>query len=237
MTLWQVRFDAQPHGAQEQMRIDHAAGLAAQASVRIFLWDKPAVSLGFKQAPPAWLGESRWKHSGLEWVERPSAGGVAVHGSDVSLCVVLPRVFGISLRSAMAAVCRCAVKLCSSYGADAQALLEAPSSGSVTYCLAETSPYAVMLGGRKVAGFGARRYPNAWLVQGSLLVRPIPESLAVALPEPVLAGLDRRATDLARCAQTGALDERSAGERWASLWEHGWRESVEISCRSACNRE
>ncbi len=223
---WDCRIEDEIKPASERMRADDAAGRAAQALARFFVWKPPAVSLGWKQHPPAWLSQERWVQSRFEYIKRPTAGGVALHGSDVSLVIVVPHKAQLSLRSCLAVACRCAVSLCASFGVDATALIDAASFGPVTYCLTEVSPYAVLVGTRKVAGFGARRYPDAWLIQGSLLVRPIPEALRAALPESFIQGLDTRASALSASSEQ-PIDESRVLKRWAAHWPAWWKEAVE----------
>ena len=245
---WRIIVDG-PRPAAEQMARDEALAQEAAAAVRFYRWAPPAVSLGWKQPRPEWLQPARWAAAGvmvkfggcrgvaqrqdppnlttaavgLEAVERPTGGGIAVHGSDVSLGVAVPRAGGVRLDTLMDAACRSAVALCRSYGVAARATLDAPDGGRVTYCLSEASPYAVLVGGRKVAGFALRRYPRAWLIQGSLLVRPIPEALARAMPSEAIRGLEGRAVSLAEAAaETEAVTERGAAERWAAHWASWW---------------
>ena len=217
---WRVMVDG-PCPAAEQMARDGTLAQEAAAAVRFYRWAPPAVSLGWKQKHPAWLAPARWAAAGLEAVERPTGGGIAVHGSDVSLGVVVPRAGGVRLEALMEAVCRSAVALCRSYGATASAAPDVPGGGRVTYCLSEAGPYAVLSGGRKVAGFALRRYPEAWLIQGSLLVRPLPEALARAMPAEAVRGVDTRAVSLAEAAGE-AVTETDAAERWAAHWASWW---------------
>lgn len=206
--------------AAEQMACDRALAQETIPTVRFFMWEPAAVSLGWKQPSPEWV-----KGSGLKFevVERPTGGGMAFHGSDLSITVVVPRVIGLRLETLMSAVCQSAVKLCDTYGADVSSLLDAPATRRIIYCLAETSPYAVIAGGKKVAGFALRRYPETWLIQGSLLVRPIPCALKDAMPAPEQRRLESRAIPLARLVTT-PLDEADAARRWAEHWPAWWEE-------------
>ncbi|MBI3331310.1 MAG: hypothetical protein HYZ96_04265 [Candidatus Omnitrophica bacterium] len=203
------------------MARDAALAQEPVATARLYRWAPPAVSLGWKQPRPEWLTPARWAAAGLEVVERPTGGGIAVHGSDVSIGIVVPRAGGWRLETLMSAVCRSAAELCRSYGVAASPLLDAPEYGRVTYCLAEPSPYAVLVDGKKVAGFALRRYSRAWLIQGSLLVRPVPEVLARAMPSDAIRGLQVRAVSLAEAAAE-AVTEAGTAERWAARWASWW---------------
>ena len=218
---WRIMADETPRSATEQMALDCVLAAEAVPTARFFRWHPPAVSLGWKQPQPEWLGSSVWAAAGLEAVERPTGGGVAFHGSDVSISVTVPRVEKISLHSFMDAVCRSAVALCRSYGADASPLLDAAAASRIMYCLTELSPYAVMIDGRKVGGFALRRFPQSWLIQGSLLIRPLPQMLEHALPSDLLHRLRDRAMTLSE-ASIDVMDESTVAHRWAASWANWW---------------
>ena len=199
------------------MALDERLALQAEPSVRMFTWSPPAISLGFKQQPPGWFEETRWQNAGLELVERPTGGGIAFHGSDVSISVVSPRRPGVSPHSLVSAVCDSATRLCRAYGLHAVADVTTTGAARVTYCLTHPSPYAVYLAGRKVAGFALRRFPQSWLVQGSLLVRPLPAALADALPQDVRDQLAKRAVALSE-ASGKWMDEADVAQCWTQEW-------------------
>ena len=192
--------------------------LAARASVRVFTWKPPAISWGRQQPLPDWaLGLRGRAGGGLELVERPTGGGIAWHGSDVSVSMVAPRAGGWTLSSALCAACESAARLCEDVGAPASILWDAPARQRIACCLAEPSPYAVVSRGRKVAGFAARRYPEAWLIQGSLLVRSLPAALREHVPAEALAGTDRNACSLEEAAGRLVAPAEAAGW-WTDLW-------------------
>lgn len=227
---WRVLID-HIRSAAAHMACDEQLAQEGVATVRFFTWNPPAISLGWKQVPPAWLQWPRASslepraHDAFEVVERPTGGGIALHGSDVSISVVIPREWNWPVPTMMERVCGNAVQLCNSYGVQADALLDAPSSGRIAYCLTETSPYAVMVGGRKLAGFALRRYPQSWLVQGSLLVSPLPRRLADNLPADVPEQLQQRATTLSEVTKI-SLTEAQVIEQWAEVWSAPPFESV-----------
>ena len=213
---WRVVLD-EPRPAAEQMAIDERLAREPRLTVRLFEWAAPAVSLGWKQAAPAWLVASE-----LETVERPTGGGLAFHGSDVSVAVLVPRELPLPVSVLMASLCGSAAALVQTYGGQPRQVLTPPSTARrITYCLAEESPYAVMAGDRKLAGFAIRRYPRTWLLQGSLLVSPMPEPIVCALPEAVAASLNRRAVSLSAAAGH-ILAPADARRRWAAHWSSWW---------------
>ena len=201
----------------EQMACDERLALEAEPAVRLFTWHPPAISLGWKQPRPSWLDAPAWRAEGLACVERPTGGGVAFHGSDLSIAVVVPRRLGLRLDALMRSVCASAAALCERYGVAAVPFLDAAGSGRIAYCLTEVSPYAVCIDGRKTAGFSLRRYPESWLVQGSALIQPIPPALVRAIPPDIATRLAARARSLSDAAQQ-PISARDAAERWADIW-------------------
>ena len=135
------------------------------------------------------------------------------------------------MRPLMEAVCESTARLCRSFGAPADACLEVPGAGGVTCCLADVSPYAVLAGGRKLAGFAIRRFARAWLIQGSLLVRPMPAELSTALPAAIQRPLRERAVSLAEAGDP-AVRETTVIERWAASWSSWWQEVISPGRRS-----
>ena len=204
-----------------QMARDVELAQGGRQTARFFLWGPPAVSLGWKQPLPEWLLGAQWQASGLELVERPTGGGIAFHGSDVSIAVIVPRAAELRLSTLMRAVCESARRLCESYGVDAESLIECGGGDRITVCLAQESPYAVLIGGRKVAGFALRRYPESWLIQGSLLVRPIHSVLTDVLPKDVKRELAQRAVSLSEAGEV-SVTPRGVAERWAANWSSWW---------------
>lgn len=219
-SFWRLRLDVL-RDSREQMGLDESLARAAAPAVRLFLWDPPAVSLGLRQPRPDWLLAPAWLDAGLPVVERPTGGGIAFHGSDVSVAIVVPRRLGLSVHTLLRTACESAVKLCEHFGVEAHADVTCSGAGAVTYCLTEPSPYAVYAGGRKVAGFALRRFPESWLVQGSMLVEPLPEALSAAMPQAIRERVDRLAAPLALLAPR-PVDALEAAARWADAWEDWW---------------
>ena len=107
----------------------------------------------------------------------------------------------------MEQVCEGFARVCRSVGVDVQWCVEMPRSNPVVYCLTEPSPYALMAKGRKLCGFAIRAYAAAWLIQGSLLVRPLPEAIRAVMPEPVRFDYETRAVCLEQAAGMAIADE------------------------------
>lgn len=225
-TDWQCLLD-EGRNASEQMAFDEALALKADPTVRVFFWQKPAISLGRNQPQPNWLEEKDWVSGGFESVERPTGGGMAFHGSDVSLSVVISRQIRIPLATLMQVVCESVRSLCDQYEIDVQILRDVEGERSqMFYCLTEThSPYSCLINGRKVAGFALRRFPESWLIQGSLLINPIPKALQLALPQWLVKDIAHRATPLSEVVGK-LIDPHEVGQSWIKHWSAWWEESL-----------
>ncbi len=179
--------------AAEQMAIDERLAAAAQPAVRLFRWNRPAISLGLKQAPPPWVNVSALSARGIDVVRRPTGGGIALHGSDLSCSVVAPLVPGRRIGVLMDGVASSLCRGLRTLGVRAAWEREATSAARITYCLTERSPYALMVDGRKLGGLAIRRTPVSWLIQGSLLVRALPPVFRLVMPESVRRAFEARA--------------------------------------------
>jgi len=107
----------------------------------------------------------------------------------------------------------------------------------------------VLVGSRKVAGFALRRFKHSWLIQGSLLVRPLPDAVGAMLPRAVKDVLGARAIALSDAigaysslslatrqtrgpAGGGALrvgapvSEEEVAVQWARQWPAWWDERL-----------
>ena len=226
---WRLLVDP-ARSAAAHMALDEQLAQDAIPTLRLFVWNPPAVSLGFRQRQPEWLSMVR-RRGGVQVVERPTGGGIAFHGSDVSCSVIVPHRLSVGPDTLLGIVCETAAKLCGTYGLQATAALDGPRTGRVTYCLTQPSPYAVLVGARKVAGFALRRFQRSWLIQGSLLVRPLPNALGLVVPRAIKNVLGVRAMALSD-AIGAPVSEEEVAARWARQWPAWWEDILlrKISC-------
>lgn len=189
--LWRVLVHDEPTAAA-QMAFDEGLAVEGVPTLRLFRWHTPALSWGYRQRPPSWVEASTCATYGVELVERPTGGGMAVHGSDVSCSVAVPRT-GARLRPLLERLCEGVTRACRAFHVEAQWDTEASPTSPIAYCLTQVSPYAVTVAGRKVCGFAVRAYAASWLIQGSLLVHQIPEAIRALMPDSVRHGYETRA--------------------------------------------
>ncbi len=215
---WRIIVD-EPRLGHEHMAMDVRLAEKAESTLRFFTWKTPAISYGWKQPLPSWC-DTQWAcQQGMDLVERPTGGGLAFHGTDVSVSLTAPRTLELTLETIMNSLCQSVVDLCQTYKVQAHALLETTqTSGRITTCLTEPSPYALMIGERKVAGFAIRRFSKSWLIQGSFLARPLTEGLTRLLPSALLEQLTQRSIALSQASYVG-IRESSLIEHWSQLFK------------------
>ena len=220
MSEWRVIQDlARPPA--EQMPADVRLAHEGLPTLRLFTWNRPAVSLGWKQAVPPWLDESVCRQAGVAIVERPTGGGIAFHGSDLSWSVTIPDSCSLSMHRAVECACDVMVKLCEAFNVNASSLLDVERHTRITVCLAELSPYAIMVGSKKLAGMAVRRFKTSWLLQGSMLISELPAPLRRVVPVAIRAALDERATTLSRMVGE-PVNVATVAQRWADHWSAWW---------------
>ncbi len=76
-----------------------------------------------------------------------------------------------------------------------------------------------------MAGLALRRYPESWLIQGSVLLRPIPRPLTQAMPREGRAELEQYAAALSEFS-SAPCQEKDVALRWASYWSSWWEEAL-----------
>lgn len=218
---WQILM-AEQESAMEQMAMDERLAQQARPTFRLFRWHTPAISLGFKQPIPDWVDRARLASYRLELVERPTGGGIAVHGSDLSCSVVVPRHSSLSLRALMELVCESLTNGVRPFGVDVEWRREVEQPSRITYCLTEDSPYALMVGDRKLCGLAIRRYQASWLIQGSMLVRELPDVFRHLMPAVVSEAFQTRAIPLEEAVGHAGVDEELIASMigaWRTTWE------------------
>lgn len=207
--------------AAEQMAVDVELAEIGRPVFRLFRWPRPAVSLGLKKPAPSWVDPERFAQLGIEVVERPTGGALAVHGSDLSCSVVLPIACGMRLSELMEQVCGSVARAVSIFDVAARHCVDGPGA-RIDYCLTQESPYAIMVGKKKLCGFAVRRYADNWLIQGSLLVRALPDAFTRVMPPEILAAFRDRAVSLEQAAGCRITDEELVVRMiasWAQTWE------------------
>ena len=185
---WRVLLDEFP-SADEQMAFDVRLAYEASPTLRLFRWAAPTISLGYTQRPFRWMHSPSLRESGIALIKRPTGGGVAFHGSDLSFSVVMPHDPRHRLAELVEPIGQTLVRVCDRLGVSVRWLDQVSVHRTITYCHLEPSSYALMAGSRKLCGLAIRRYPESWLLQGLFLVRPLPSVLLQVIPEDLASTL------------------------------------------------
>ena len=154
------------------MALDEAlareSGVRGRGILRLYGWDRPAVSIGCHQEYAAGVRE------GWALVRRPTGGGVVLHDADLTYTVVVPAghwLTGVDREASYGFVNR-AVAAALARGEVAATLAEQSIPASVNrrtmVCFSHPTRYDIVAGGRKVAGAAQRRTADGILHQGSL---------------------------------------------------------------------
>ncbi len=161
----------------ENMALDVELARAAEPEdppvLRLFQWRPWAISLGYHQSLDE-IDVDRCRADGIDIVRRPTGGRAILHAEELTYSVILPKGCGVPVHSTA-----------STYRLISQALVDGlrrvgveatfGRSARVPYqthvpCFATTALYEVQWRGRKLVGSAQRRYENAVLQHGSILL-------------------------------------------------------------------
>ncbi len=180
-TSWDLWID-EPHDpawnmAADEVLLDTAPG-RGRPLLRIYGWDRPAVSIGYFQ--PAREGDA----TGLPWVRRTTGGGIVRHDRDQTYTVVVPSghpLHTAPLLETYRLFNRCVVRALERLGLEAR-LSSAPmprhTDLRTMVCFDQPTRYDVLCGDRKVAGAAQRRTRTGILHQGSIAIDGIAGDVA-----------------------------------------------------------
>lgn len=155
------------------MAADEALGQSAAAgvaSLRFYGWTTATVSLGYFQPHAAVHTDPRLHN--LSWVRRPSGGATLVHHHELTYALALPAgapwQTGASWLLRMHRIITAA--LIESGLGGTIALVENPSKHGDLLCFQQSTVGDVHCGGRKIVGSAQRKYRQALLQHGSILL-------------------------------------------------------------------
>jgi len=172
--LWRLLRDP-PAAAPWNMSVDEAllaCVRAGRATLRLYQFAAPAVTLGYRQAPPPWLARAR--AMGLDLARRPSGGGSVLHVGDLVYCVAAPRELCAVPRDARGAhgwVSKTLALALSSLGLAVEVARGERDGARSELCFAVSAADELELGGRKLVGSAQRRLRSGWLQHGSIRLR------------------------------------------------------------------
>jgi len=142
---------------------------AARPVLRLYAWERPSISLGYRQSPPAWL--ERCTELGVPVVRRASGGGAVVHAGDLTYAVVAPLgTPGVpgGLRGSFEWIRDRLLEALREAGLDARRGMQREGSDRLEICFAGATGFEVEVEGRKLVGSAQRRTPWGFLQHGSI---------------------------------------------------------------------
>jgi lipoate-protein ligase A len=155
---------------------------AIPATVRIYGWDPPAVSIGYHQAEED-IDRAALARDGIDLVRRPTGGRAILHAQEVTYCAALPLTLG-SPRAIYAMVNEALLEGILAMGISAALsgsepdLRRAYAGAEGVPCFSFSVRSEIQAGGRKLVGSAQRRYGAAVLQHGSFLLGPAHRGLA-----------------------------------------------------------
>jgi lipoate-protein ligase A len=153
------------------------AAVAGVASLRVYTWDPPTVSLGYFQKHDERLADLRL--AAMPWVRRPTGGGAIIHDQDLTYAIALPKAW----LGGLAAACwhdrihHALAQLMNRQQVPAAlASGERPRPTDLGYlCFAVPQPGDVLLNGVKIIGGAQRLRAGALMQHGSIQFAPLRE--------------------------------------------------------------
>ncbi|MCP4006056.1 MAG: lipoate--protein ligase family protein [bacterium] len=168
---WRLLVDG-PGSASWNMAVDEALLLCAPESgpsLRLYTWSLPALSLGYRQSPPDWLG--RCDELGVATVRRVSGGGSVLHAGDLTYAVVAPSGLpGLpeDLRGSYEWIRGVLVDGLRRAGLSAQPSRAEPDAERLDLCFAGATGFEIELEGKKLIGSAQRRIGSGFLQHGAI---------------------------------------------------------------------
>ncbi len=164
--------------AADQSLLQMLRSGSASAILRIYQWNRPAVSIGRRQLaedlPPSFLQAQPLL------VRRPTGGGAVMHRLDeLTYALAVSREASprkIPLRDIVGALHRCLRQELirrRDVSAEDLSIVERDFSGPATLCFSAPVRGDLMFQGRKVAGAALRVWREAILIQGSIQGLPV----------------------------------------------------------------
>jgi lipoate-protein ligase A len=177
----------------ENMAVDEVmleSALEGLASIRLYAWQVPTLSLGYFQRHQDRLADNGL--AALPWVRRSTGGGAILHSGDLTYAIALPPDIAKSRKPAdwHCRIHHALAKVLQQLGVDARVLAgQRESSAHPAFlCFADPQPGDVLLASQKIVG-GAQRVRAGALLQHGSIQHPIAESQRGPLFDAFVAAL------------------------------------------------
>jgi len=180
-TQWRLLQDG-PADGPWNMAVDEAMAWAvgdglAPATLRVYAWSAPTVSLGYFQRTPGGVDLLACRRHGIGLVRRITGGRAVLHADELTYSVAVPlqglwrslsvlEVFA-RISSGLIAGLRHLGVVGATLGESRASTGDGPESGA---CFLLRRMPAILVGGRKLVGSAQRRWDRYLLQHGSLLL-------------------------------------------------------------------
>ncbi len=149
-----------------------APAQAPSPTLRIYSWERPTVSIGYRQDLSAFTGPAN-----IPVVRRITGGRAVLHDSEVTYSIVAPKgssLYGLGIGGAYLAVSSAIAAALNEVGVEAE-LTRSKRTGAMGggagsgACFQSAARSEVTVGGKKIVGSAQRRFKGAFLQHGSIL--------------------------------------------------------------------
>jgi lipoate-protein ligase A len=201
-------------GAAFNMALDEAllrtAAKRGRPLVRVYSWEKPAITFGYFQKFPMNLT------IGHEVVRRPTGGGVVYHLKDTTYTVIVPPAHAFSIMATMDAYWLLHKAVAASFEARPDLHVAELHSPQGQYeCFQKPVRGDVVADGRKLAGGAQRRMKSGMLHQGSIDAKLSAEQLKRGFRETLEIDFENyEITDAERTVAEKLVVEKYAADTW-----------------------
>ncbi len=160
-----------PHQmAADEVMLESA--MAGVASLRVYIWDPPTLSLGYFQRHEDRTRDPRL--AALAWIRRTTGGGAIIHEGDLTYAIALPRSVRLSRTPAEwhEHIHTGLARVLAEFEVKAEMVggQRLPQADLHFLCFAVPQPGDVVLAGQKIAGGAQRVRAGALLQHGSIQV-------------------------------------------------------------------
>ena len=159
--------------ALDEAILEAVGGGKAMASLRLYAWEPPCVSIGYAQ-PSVDVDQVRLNQLGWDWVRRPTGGRAILHTDELTYSVIAPinepRLAGSVLESYQR-IAGALLAACHSLNVPAvthpiSLAGSSPQNGPV--CFEVPSNYEIVVDGKKLIGSAQARRKDGVLQHGTL---------------------------------------------------------------------
>ena len=172
---WSILLTGESSGAYN-MALDYALSVSTndRSVLRLYEWNPRSVSIGHHQSSGT-VNKHLCMELGVDFVRRPTGGRAILHSEEITYSVIIPGSdygFGELYRKVHSAIGRAVARL----GINVDLVRTSPLRNSMSpksrksVCFVSSAKTELEFNGKKIVGSAGRRYRNAILLHGSILL-------------------------------------------------------------------